>query len=83
MNLARATLKATVTEDGRCELQEHVKPGDVYYVDLDRIQPLRWRHTDGPVATERESIFVDASPTGAPGWLPLELLDIPAMRGIA
>ena len=46
MTMVRVLLKKTVTDDGLCEMGEHVKVGDVYFVDLDSIRFCKWGHLD-------------------------------------
>jgi hypothetical protein len=81
VRMHRASLLKTVTSDGLCEMGDHVKAGDVYYVDLDRVQYLKWGHTDRVSEEIRLSIWSDASPNGGhAGWMPTELFDLPKLE---
>lgn len=68
-------LMKTVTADGLCEMKDEIKVGDIYFVDLDRIQSLVWGHMDRTSESDvvRESIWCDASINGGyEGWMPTE-----------
>jgi hypothetical protein len=73
----KATLVKLVTDDGITDMCDHVKVGDMYLVDPDRIRTLVWGREGQPkVRVPRPSIFVAANENGAEGWMPLELLKL-------
>jgi hypothetical protein len=80
MQMIRATLRAKSTADGMVELNDRVKIGATYYVDLDRVQLQRWGQTGTDLDITRCSIWADDSIDGAAaGWMPIELLAIPGV----
>lgn len=83
MRLSRATLKATETADGNCGLRSGVKLGTLVYVDLDQVRELAWSDQSRMTSEVRLSIFVEAAENGTqPGWMPVELLDIPELEEV-
>ena len=76
MNLQKVVLKRTVTADGLCGLNDDIKIGKEYIVDLDRRMLMKYGHTDGPTVEERHSIWAFGDNGVSSGWMPTEFFGV-------
>ena len=75
MRLVKAVLVQKKTGDGLVEMENHVKLGKIYTVDLDTRGYYTGYHLDKKVFWKREIIFDEFEK-----WLPTEILEIEEVK---
>lgn len=71
MHLVMVRLKKSKTDDGFCEMHEHVKVGTEYLVDLDTLHDLNLWHIKTNTKHVKQVVQVNNG-----RWLPMELLEV-------